>query len=350
MFLVFRLTFFFGSLALIAVSSDTRIPYRHGNSRGIGTKTEDIRRSVLELSRNSLAINDTYRTRLYSTGASFSNSVKTSTTTENKTHPTKHNSSDFILSNRTEIPSNHHEEFLGHRVNSQTVELEVPGTDSTPTSRHKYLAHRLKRNLRLKRVGEDSETKDIIESRQMDKYGKETYVGEGPLATSDIMLESLPKPMAQNSTDYPFDFTRNDGLLTVAEDDFGEITPLIPLITRSKDNEVKNPFYPVTSETYGAYVILIISVIIFSIGILGNLTIMCIVCHNYYMRSISNSLLANLALWDFIIIFFCLPLVIFHELTKDWLLGEFSCKIIPYIEVSVLSGAYKCGKNITSSP
>jgi hypothetical protein len=51
------------------------------------------------------------------------------------------------------------------------------------------------------------------------------------------------------------------------------------------------------------------------------------------MRSISNSLLANLAFWDFLIIFFCLPLVIFHELTKKWLLEDFSCKIVPYIEV-----------------
>ncbi|KAK1335179.1 hypothetical protein QTO34_004761 [Cnephaeus nilssonii] len=99
---------------------------------------------------------------------------------------------------------------------------------------------------------------------------------------------------------------------------------------------LKNPFYPLTQESYGAYAVMCLSVVIFGTGIIGNLAVMCIVCHNYYMRSISNALLANLAFWDFLIIFFCLPLVIFHELTKKWLLEDFSCKIVPYIEVASL--------------
>ncbi|XP_066490415.1 prosaposin receptor GPR37 [Tiliqua scincoides] len=99
---------------------------------------------------------------------------------------------------------------------------------------------------------------------------------------------------------------------------------------------VKNPFYPLTEESYGAYAVMCLSVVIFGIGIMGNMAVMCIVCHNYYMRSISNSLLANLAFWDFLIIFFCLPLVIFQELTKKWLLEDLSCKIVPYIEVASL--------------
>ncbi|KAL6474345.1 hypothetical protein MHYP_G00179060 [Metynnis hypsauchen] len=150
-------------------------------------------------------------------------------------------------------------------------------------------------------------------------------------------LETLPKPLAQNqSTEPPFDFTPDRGLFTVPESDYEHFTPFVPINTRPKPPEVKNPFYPLTSESYGAYAITFISVIVFTVGIIGNIAIMCIVCHNYYMRSISNSLLANLALWDFLIVFFCLPLVTFHELTKDWLLGEFSCKIVPYIEVASL--------------
>ncbi|KAB0389210.1 hypothetical protein E2I00_007360, partial [Balaenoptera physalus] len=88
-------------------------------------------------------------------------------------------------------------------------------------------------------------------------------------------------------------------------------------------------------ESYGAYAVMCLSVVIFGTGIIGNLAVMCIVCHNYYMRSISNSLLANLAFWDFLIIFFCLPLVIFHELTKKWLLEDFSCKVVPYVEANI---------------
>ncbi|XP_042571474.1 prosaposin receptor GPR37-like [Cyprinus carpio] len=151
-------------------------------------------------------------------------------------------------------------------------------------------------------------------------------------------VESMPKPVAQiQPTDSPSELTSIPEWGTSPVEDYEEdFTPFIPFNTRSKTPGVKNPFYPVTGESYGAYAVLCISILIFTVGILGNIAIMCIVCHNYYMRSISNSLLANLALWDFVILFFCLPLVIFHELTKDWLLGEFSCKIVPYIEVASL--------------
>lgn len=156
-------------------------------------------------------------------------------------------------------------------------------------------------------------------------------------------VESLPKPVAQvQPTDFPPDFTPIPEWGTSPLEEYEEVTAFIPRNTRPRTPGVKNPFYPVTGESYGAYAVMCISIFFFTVGIVGNIAIMCIVCHNYYMRSISNSLLANLALWDFVILFFCLPLVVFHELTKDWLLGEFSCKIIPYIEVKT----YLVKKNV----
>ena len=133
-----------------------------------------------------------------------------------------------------------------------------------------------------------------------------------------------PPPFGLNASDYEEEYSPPD---------FPDPTPFVAVNTRTRFTQVRNPFYPLTAESYGAYAVLITAVVVFSVGIIGNVSVMCIVCHNYYMRSISNSLLANLALWDFVIVFFCLPLVVFHELTKSWLLGEFSCKIIPYLEV-----------------
>ncbi|XP_034444727.1 prosaposin receptor GPR37 [Hippoglossus hippoglossus] len=150
--------------------------------------------------------------------------------------------------------------------------------------------------------------------------------------------EALPVAMAQEQeAEAPFGLNTSD----YEEEEYSlpdlpDPTPFVPVNTRTRRKQVRNPFFPVTAETYGAYVVMILAVVIFSVGIIGNVSVMCIVCHNYYMRSISNSLLANLALWDFVIIFFCLPLVVFHELTKNWLLGEFSCRIIPYLEVASL--------------
>lgn len=148
------------------------------------------------------------------------------------------------------------------------------------------------------------------------------------------MNESYQSPTVPAEPQY---LALNDShILQTGPDDFEINHGLIPRNTSSKRPHLKNPFYPLTEESYGAYGIMCLAVIIFVIGIMGNMAIMCIVCHNYYMRSISNSLLANLAFWDFLIIFFCLPLVIFHELAKKWLLEDFSCKIVPYIEVASL--------------
>ncbi|XP_056273422.1 prosaposin receptor GPR37-like isoform X2 [Pseudoliparis swirei] len=121
------------------------------------------------------------------------------------------------------------------------------------------------------------------------------------------------------------------------EDPPPDATPLAPLNPRTtRRKRLHNPFYPLTAGAVGAYAVAIAAAVLFGVGVIGNVSVMCIVCHNYDMRSVSNSLLANLALWDFVVIFFCLPLVVFRELTGDWLLGDFSCRIIPYLEVASL--------------
>lgn len=165
----------------------------------------------------------------------------------------------------------------------------------------------------------------------------------GRAQRSEPLQERLPAAMAQEQdAGLPFGLNTSDYEEEYAVPDFPDSTPLTPVNTRTKRRQVKNPFYPVTAEAYGAYAVIFTAAVIFSVGIIGNVSVMCIVCHNYYMRSISNSLLANLALWDFVVIFFCLPLVVFHELTKDWLLGEFSCRIIPYLEVRLGGGGNRC--------
>ncbi|XP_032403158.1 prosaposin receptor GPR37-like [Xiphophorus hellerii] len=155
---------------------------------------------------------------------------------------------------------------------------------------------------------------------------------------SEPLLEA-PVAMAQER-EPPFPLIFNSSNYEEEVDyslpDTPDTTPFGPGNPRTRRKQMKNPFYPLTAASYGAWAVLLVAAFIFSVGIIGNVALMCIVCHNYYMRSISNSLLANLALWDFIVVFFCLPLVVFHELTKNWLLGEFSCRIVPYLEVASL--------------
>ncbi|KAG5837833.1 hypothetical protein ANANG_G00217220 [Anguilla anguilla] len=107
-------------------------------------------------------------------------------------------------------------------------------------------------------------------------------------------------------------------------------------VTARGRTRIRNPLYPLTESSYSAYAVMFLSLIVFAVGIVGNLAVMCIVWHNYYMKSAWNCILASLAFWDFLVLFFCLPVVIFNELTNKRLLGDFSCRAVPYMEVTSL--------------
>lgn len=179
---------------------------------------------------------------------------------------------------------------------------------------------------------EERQKKKAAPKRGKTRQNKSSMVSS---QSHSVPWEPMPKPVALTSTDLPSDlFTRRNDFYTFrGEENPWDATPMTPPSSLDSVDEIKNPFYPVTSETYGAYAITCVSGVIFLVGIAGNIAILCIVCQNYYMKSISNSLLANLAVWDFVLILFCLPMVVFHELTKSWLLGEFTCKVVPYVEV-----------------
>ncbi|XP_037016887.2 G-protein coupled receptor 37-like 1 [Artibeus jamaicensis] len=100
--------------------------------------------------------------------------------------------------------------------------------------------------------------------------------------------------------------------------------------------QMQNPLYPVTEGSYGAYAVLLLALLVFAVGIVGNLAVMCVVWHSYYLKSAWNAILASLALWDFLVLFFCLPIVVFDELTKQRLLGDVSCRAVPFLEVCSL--------------
>lgn len=221
------------------------------------------------------------------------------------THLEQQNVKNFVRKNETV-----EREALRTKENIGDIPQKVGFVDRRTEEHYERLSNCSKPSLRHK--------------RSVKREKRKERDGESPPVA---VAQKLDSPFLLNTSDYEEEYT-----IPV----FPDGMPLVPVSSRPKRKLLKNPFYPVTAETYGAYAVLIVAALIFGVGILGNVSLMCIVCHNYYMRSISNSLLANLALWDFIVVFFCLPLVVFHELTKNWLLGEFSCRIIPYLEVASL--------------
>ncbi|XP_029288115.1 G-protein coupled receptor 37-like 1 [Cottoperca gobio] len=123
-------------------------------------------------------------------------------------------------------------------------------------------------------------------------------------------------------------------------------TPRSPASARPDNNSssgrgsgLLNPLFPVTDGSYWAYAVMLLALVLFATGIVGNLALMCTVWHNFYLKSAWNCILAGLAFWDFLVLFFCLPVVVFHELTLKRLLGDLSCRLVPYLEVSSLGVA-----------
>ncbi|XP_061147708.1 G-protein coupled receptor 37-like 1 [Syngnathus typhle] len=99
------------------------------------------------------------------------------------------------------------------------------------------------------------------------------------------------------------------------------------------------PTFPVADASYWAYALMLLALVLFSVGMVGNLALMCTVWHNAYLQSAWNCILAGLALLDFLVLFFCLPVVVFHELTFRRLLGGASCYLVPFLEVTSLGVA-----------
>lgn len=98
-----------------------------------------------------------------------------------------------------------------------------------------------------------------------------------------------------------------------------------------------NPFYPLVESSYVAYAILFLAGLVLAVGVVGNMAVMCIVWNNYYMRSAWNYLLASMAFWDFLVLVLCLPVVVLNQLSNRRILGDITCRMVPYMEVG---GAY----------
>ncbi|XP_059189300.1 G-protein coupled receptor 37-like 1 [Centropristis striata] len=93
-----------------------------------------------------------------------------------------------------------------------------------------------------------------------------------------------------------------------------------------------NPFYPLVESSYAAYAVLFLAGLVLAVGVVGNMAVMCVVWNNYYMRSAWNYLLASMAFWDFLVLVLCLPVVVLNQLSHRRILGDITCRMVPYME------------------
>lgn len=97
-----------------------------------------------------------------------------------------------------------------------------------------------------------------------------------------------------------------------------------------------NPFFPLVESSYVAYAVLFLAGLVLAVGVVGNMAVMCIVWNNYYMRSAWNYLLASMAFWDFLVLVLCLPVIVLNQLSHRRIMGDLTCRMVPYMEVGVV--------------
>ncbi|XP_017567002.1 endothelin receptor type Ab [Pygocentrus nattereri] len=85
------------------------------------------------------------------------------------------------------------------------------------------------------------------------------------------------------------------------------------------------------------YVNTVLSCIIFVVGMVGNATLLSIICQNKIMRNGPNALIASLALGDLIYIAIDIPIIVYKLLAMQWPFadqpfGLFLCKLFPFLQ------------------
>jgi len=103
--------------------------------------------------------------------------------------------------------------------------------------------------------------------------------------------------------------------------------------------------------TYYEWICIILYLIVFIVGTIGNLLVIIVIQRNRSMRlnidyivsyfynlfsfsrTVTNMFIMNLAAADLLVLVFCLPATVVQDVTKTWFFGLILCKFVNYIQV-----------------
>lgn len=81
------------------------------------------------------------------------------------------------------------------------------------------------------------------------------------------------------------------------------------------------------------YIVPIVFAIIFLVGVIGNGSLIYVLCRHKSMRSVPNTFIFNLALGDLLILIFTVPFTSTVYTLDSWPFGEFACKASEFAKV-----------------
>lgn len=114
-----------------------------------------------------------------------------------------------------------------------------------------------------------------------------------------------------------------------------------PDSTPAGEDSLKFPLYMRLLATLACLVI-------FTIGVCGNLLVPLVVIKTKYLRNSTNLFLINLSVADLLVLIVCMPTVLIelHSRPETWLLGEAMCKytspVCPATPIDLLRAGHTC--------
>lgn len=89
---------------------------------------------------------------------------------------------------------------------------------------------------------------------------------------------------------------------------------------------------PVHLFSKEALILIPLYAIIFVLSVVGNSLVMVTLLQHKRMRTPMNVLLLNLAISDILLGVFCMPFTLTGYLLRNFIFGEFLCRVIPYLQ------------------
>ncbi|XP_007240700.4 pyroglutamylated RF-amide peptide receptor [Astyanax mexicanus] len=78
-------------------------------------------------------------------------------------------------------------------------------------------------------------------------------------------------------------------------------------------------------------------VLIFCLAVVGNGAVLVLLCRKKALQSPSTFFICSLALSDLLIAIVCVPASLLQHFFKNWLAGDFLCKLVPFLQVTAIA-------------
>lgn len=101
------------------------------------------------------------------------------------------------------------------------------------------------------------------------------------------------------------------------------------------EQDVRNYLQNYIIPEWYEWIVIVVYIVTFMIGMTGNILVCFAVWRNHQMRTVTNMFIVNLSVADLGIILICLPPTLLVDVTETWFMGLVMCKLVYFLMVSI---------------